>query len=338
MLRSNSIYNILSYVRIYKYAISAVSKVIESPSLTSSTSTSSSLHRLHHLGTELVPHAVDAVNLAGSELGPAGTMRTGQQIVHKIGKCSHLRRRVVHVVVDRVQAGVVGAGVTAVRAAGAGTRLGRGIIDVVAGAIAVVTVEGVGETEPVTSLVGADEADGVLGQGAAIAHKGIRALRGAGRVVAVSRGRGEDVDDVEVHRLVAALAESSLHGHLLAVALVGPVGVDGLGASGVVHVDAVGAEGVAEGVELKLEIRVGAETTLGGRDGVEVDIDANGSLGNEAGLAGGLLLDRHLPGDLDELLTGLGRAASDPGRVNGRAHGHAGKEDSRLDRHFGEEN
>ena len=239
---------------------------------------------------------------------------------------------------DRVQARVVGAGVAAVRAAGAGTRLGRRIIDVVAGAVAVVTVEGVGEAEPVTSLVGADEADGVLGQGAAIAHKGIRALRGAGRVVAVPRGRREDVNDVEVHRLVVALAESSLHGHLLAVALVSPVGVDGLGASGIVDVDAVGAEGVTEGLELELEIRIGAETALGGRYGVEVDIDADGSLGNKAGLAGSLLLDRHLPGDLDELLTGLGRAASDPGRVNGRTHSHAGKEDSRLDRHFGDEN
>ena len=176
----------------------------------------------------------------------------------------YLRRGVVHVVLDRVQSRVTRARVTASRAARAWAGLGRGIINQIAGAIAVVAIKGVGKAKPVASLVSTNEADSILGQRAAIADEGIRALRRDSREVAVTSSRRENVDNVEVHGLVAALAEGGLHGHLLAVALVGPVGINGLGAAGIVDSDAVGAEGVTQGVELELEIGVAAEGALAG--------------------------------------------------------------------------
>lgn len=159
-----------------------------------------------------------------------------------------------------VQASVAGARVATSRAARGGTALGGSIGDLIASARAS-ALEGVVQTEPVTSLVGSSLAkvealrrtagDGRGEDGAAVADEGVGALRGVGGEVAVAQVSAEVVLQVDVERRVAALAELGLHRHLAVV--VGPGGVDGLGGAGEGQGDAVGGEVGGQDVELVLK-------------------------------------------------------------------------------------
>ena len=128
--------------------------------------------------------------------------------------------------------------------------------------VAVVALEGVDKTKPVAGLVGTDGTDGALGKSAAVTVEGVGSRGSIGGVVAVSRSTREGVKDVEVHGLVVTTAQGPLHGHLLAVALVGPLGVDGAGSASIGQGDAVAGEAIAEGVELALEGGVRRNSTL----------------------------------------------------------------------------
>lgn len=135
---------------------------------------------------------------------------------------------------DGVKTSTVGARVTAGRASAgwAGLRGGIGNRVTSAGAAA---LEGVVETHPVADLVGDGLAlvegsrgatgNGAEQDGAAISDEVGRARRGSGGEVAVSQVAAGVVHEVEVEVLVATLAESTLHGHLVRVP--GPAGVDG---------------------------------------------------------------------------------------------------------------
>ena len=165
--------------------------------------------------------------------------------------------RVIHVVMDRIQAGLARARITTSRAPRAGARLGGGIRDVVAVAGAA-ALEGMVQTEPMADLVGGGVAEVVVGEGAA--GEGGRQDRAAvvvpvvglggdaGREVAVTKGVAEVLEDVQVQVLVGALAERLLHGQLGAVD--GPVAVDGVVGALEGELDAVRGVGAVEGGDL----------------------------------------------------------------------------------------
>lgn len=165
------------------------------------------------------PVRVNASLLAGGELLVASVIR------------------VVHVVVDGVDTGLAGAGVTADGAARGGRGLGGGVGNQVAGAGAA-ALEGVVEAEPVTDLVGGGVALVVVGQraagdgrvehGAAVLVEVGGARGDRGGEVAVAQVAAHVLEEVDVQGRVGALAERLLHGELVAVAVLGPVGVDGL--------------------------------------------------------------------------------------------------------------
>lgn len=163
---------------------------------------------------------------------------------------------------DGVNTGLAGAGVTADRAAGRSGGLGGGVGDGVTGTGAA-ALEGVVETEPVTNLVGGGVAEVVVGgaaarggaieDGAAVADVGGGAGRGSGGEVAVSQVTTHLLEEVEVEVLVGALAESALHGHLVALGVISPVGVDGLVSAGEGERDAIGGKSRLENAELVVD-------------------------------------------------------------------------------------
>lgn len=264
--------------------------------------------------------------------------KSANNLAVKYGSIYHLRCCVVHVVVNRVLPRLIWARITTCRAAGTGTRLGGGIVDIVTRPRAVVAFKSMGKTEPVTSFVNGNEANSTLCQSAAITYKRIRTLRRAGRVVAVTGSRRKNIDDVNVDGLVAALAESSLHGHFLTVTLVGPVAIDSLGVSSVIEVNPIWAKAVAQSVKLELEISVGAEAILAGGDGMQIDVNANGPLNDEARISSCSLLHGHSLGGLEELFGGFARATCEVAVVDSGAHGHSSKEESRLKKHLDQAN
>ena len=109
------------------------------------------------VGAELSSHAV---GLAGGELGHAAVSR----VVRQPSELPAVRRMdvlivgVVHVVVDGVNAGA-GAGVAADGASVGGLVLRGGVSNAIVGGAAA-ALEGVVETEPMTSLVGEGLEDG----------------------------------------------------------------------------------------------------------------------------------------------------------------------------------
>lgn len=112
--------------------------------------------------------------------------------------------------------------------------LSRSIINVIAVAIAVITVKGVNQVGPVANLVSGDATSaegGVTSSGGrpgahdATINVEVVSLRVVGWVVAVARVASTDIGDVvEVKCAEVSLAESALHSHLITV--VGPVVVD----------------------------------------------------------------------------------------------------------------
>lgn len=94
--------------------------------------------------TVSVPHVGHAGGLVISELLVARAGTNVSTISSETEK-RHLLIRVVHVVVDGVNTGLVRARVAASGAAGRGTSLSRGVVDLVAGARAA-TLESVVET------------------------------------------------------------------------------------------------------------------------------------------------------------------------------------------------
>lgn len=136
---------------------------------------------------------------------------------------------------DGVDTGSVGARVTASGASAGGAELGGRVGDEVAVAGAAAALEGVVETHPVTDLVGDGVAKVVVG-GAAAGHRGVEdaaailvegvgAGRNGGGEVAVAEVAAQVLEEVDVERLIGALAERLLHGNLSAIR--GPAGVDG---------------------------------------------------------------------------------------------------------------
>lgn len=158
-----------------------------------------------NLRAVLVPGALHADSLALGEVGAA--------------------RTIGHEVVDGILARAVGAGVLT-GSAGPALLAGGSIGNHVAVAVAL-AFKGVQKTHPVADLVGGGGARrSRCGKHvAAIAEEGIRVGRHVGRVVAVSVEALEIFLEVEVERLVVALAELLLHGEVVAVGC--PLRVDG---------------------------------------------------------------------------------------------------------------
>lgn len=198
---------------------------------------------------------------------------------------------------------------------------------------------------------------GVLEDGAAVADVGGGAGGGAGGEVAVSEVAADLVEEVDVEGGVGAAAEGLLHGHLVAVT--GPDRVDGAGVAGVAEVDAVRGEVAGEDIELPLEssnlsrgvisvfvFSLGesesqklvpggqtyrGESALGGRDGVEPDVNGDGSLDGETVLSSSSLLEGELLGNSKILLGGLGSTTAEAG--DAAAESSTGEEEESLDRH-----
>lgn len=80
-----------------------------------------------------------------------------------------------------------------------------------------------------------------------------------------------------------------------------------------------------------------AEAARGGSNGVQPDIDGDGSLGGEAALEGSSLLDGELLGNGEVLLSRLGGSAAKAARRTGAeeavAEGGTSEEKDRLERH-----
>lgn len=153
---------------------------------------------------------------------------------------SHLLVRVVHVVVDGIAASNVRATISRRLAPVGSARLGRGIVDIVAVSIAVVAFKRVNQVAPVADLVDGDAAGAVDGatagrnaagggpgaHDAAVVDEVRRAIRrGDGVCAEAGVALANVADVVEVEGAVVALAECLLH--TVAVAVVGPVLVDG---------------------------------------------------------------------------------------------------------------
>lgn len=165
---------------------------------------------------------------------------------------------------DRIQARLAGAGIPANGAAAAGAGLGGSIGDRIPGTGAA-ALEGVVQTKPVADLVSSGVAKVVVGRrttghrraqdGAAVADLGGGAGAAAAGLgeVAVAEVVAHLREEVDVERAVAALAEGALHGHLVALGVVGPVGVDGVCGALEGELEAVGGVGLVKGGELGVE-------------------------------------------------------------------------------------
>ncbi|TLD26567.1 hypothetical protein PspLS_05208 [Pyricularia sp. CBS 133598] len=254
--------------------------------------------------------------------------------------------RVVHVVVDGVKTGLVGAAVTADGAAAAGAGLGGSVVNQVTLAVAA-TLEGVVQTEPVADLVHSGLAkvepvdvatgDGSRSDGAAVEADGGGGGRG-GEVAVAEDATGDAGQEVQVQVLVGSLAESGLHGSLSAVP--GPVGVDGAVSALEDELDARGGVVLVHHTELLLDggvllgILVAGRSRGGGGNDVDVGVDGEGALAGGKGAVGGSLGlgDGHDGGGLNQLLAGLGSATAELGVDSEGADGRSrqGKKE-RLD-------
>lgn len=141
-----------------------------------------------------------------------------------------------------------------------GASLGRRVIHLIPSTVTP-ALERVNKAEPMASLMngrlaeiktsGRTTRDGCGQDGAAVADEGVGPGGGAGGIVAVAEGAARVIDKVHVEGRVGTLAESGLHGHLVAV--LGPHVVDGLGGAGVVEGVAVGGKVSSQDIELALE-------------------------------------------------------------------------------------
>jgi len=164
--------------------------------------------------------------------------------------------------VDGVKTRLRRARVTANRAAAGGGGLSGGIGDVVTAASAA-ALEGMVETHPVANLVGGGVAEVVVGEratgdgavedGATVAVERSRARGDGLREVAVAEVTTHLVQVVDIQGTVGALAEGPLHGHLVALGVISPVGIDGTGDTLEVELEAVRSIGGVENVELVVE-------------------------------------------------------------------------------------
>jgi len=151
-------------------------------------------------------------------------------------KEKHILISVVHVVVDGVDT-TARAGVAAGGAARSSRRLGRSVVDAVAGGGAA-ALEGVVEVHPVTNLVGGGAAqvvgggstagDGLAEDGATVENEvgGAASVARGGEVAVAEEAAAQVAEEVDVQVGVGSLAESLLHGLFGAVG--SPVGVDGV--------------------------------------------------------------------------------------------------------------
>lgn len=150
-------------------------------------------------------------------------------------RSKHLLVGIVHVVVDRIKAGLARAGIPANRAAAAGAGLGRGIRNVIAvtGAAA---LESMIEAHPMADLVSAGLSKVVSGKSAtwdglrvernAISVEGGAAGRYRRRQIRIAQGLVRESDlEVNIEILVGSLTEGTLHGQLVVVS--SPAGIDG---------------------------------------------------------------------------------------------------------------
>lgn len=276
--------------------------------------------------------------------------------------------RVIHIVVNRIQARLARARVPASRAPTARRRLGRGIRHVIAVARAS-SLEGMVQTEPVADLVGGRVAEVVVGQraagqgvvedGAAVVVPVVGLGRDRGREVAVAQSVAEVLEDVQVQVFVGSLAQGLLHGELGAVD--GPVAVDGVVGTLEGELDVVRGVGLVEGGDLVVDhgglqfmlvdwkFRNWVKKTYGnvaiaerggGGNNVEVDVDVDGGLGRHDTLGShSSLLLGELLGHLDVLARGsISTAVEGLDGVDGSAEGGGGSsgcEEERLDLHDG---
>lgn len=170
----------------------------------------------------------------------------------------HILIGVVHVVLDGVKTLAVRARVLAGRAAKGGLGLVGGVVDAITG-VAAAVVESVGETEPVTDLVGGGAAQVVrgvaAGEGAGADGAAITGDVGPGLVVegqaAVAEGTVRVGQEEQVEGVVAALAEGATH--VVTIQVGGPVLVDGTGRLLEAEGDALGGVVVVEDLELGCE-------------------------------------------------------------------------------------
>lgn len=189
-------------------------------------------------GTVLLPQALDAVNLTGSELLITSTIYPlvstdppkyyvpPEENINKV----HLLAAIVHVVMDGVQSGLIGARVTPSRASLRAGGLRRSVVNVVVGSATVISIECVEQAKPMADFVSSrlsqvESSERTSGntahvQSTAVDDVVLAAFLETTREVAVAQSTRraiELVEEIQVEVLVCPLAKTALHGVLVAV-------------------------------------------------------------------------------------------------------------------------